>query len=57
MAISGAAPGAFFPLAWTMLFNLASLKERNEGQAKRGGKEAQSYIATTPAVVPWGLLF
>lgn len=57
VAISGAAPGAFFPLAWTMLFNLASLKERNEGQAKRGGKEAQSYIATTPAVVPWGLLF
>lgn len=40
-----------------MLFNLASLKERDAGQAKRGGATGEKYLATTPAVIPWRLLF
>ena len=50
----GAAPAAYFPLAWTVLVNLGSLKERDAGQAKRGG---EAFVAATPAIVPWRLLF
>jgi len=53
----GTAPAAYFPLAWTMLFNLASLKERDAGQAKRGEAAGERYLQETPAVVPWRLLF
>lgn len=54
--VGGCAPLAFFPLAWTAFVNLASLKQRDEGQAKRNGAEGPKYLANTPAVIPWRLL-
>jgi hypothetical protein len=38
-----------------MFFNLSALKERDARHAKRGG--AGDYVAATPAVIPWRLLF
>ena len=35
--IAGCKPGAFFPLAWTMLINLASIKVRAAVSARGGG--------------------
>lgn len=52
----GRHPLAYFPLAWTLLFNLSSLKARREAQAKRGAA-AKKYVEDTPAVVPLRLLF
>jgi hypothetical protein len=57
VAISGGNHwAAFFPLAWTMFFNLTALKER-DAKHQRGGTGADKYVAATPAVVPWRLLF
>ena len=54
--LAGGAPAAFFPLAWTVLINLAGRKERDERISQRG-PEGAKYVASTPAVVPWRLFF
>jgi hypothetical protein len=40
-----------------VLLNLASLQERDARKAKRVADKGDVYLTTTPAVVPWRLLF
>lgn len=57
VAAGGKHPAAYFPLAWTVLFNLSTTAKRREDQSKRGGADVEKWQASTPAFIPVRLLF
>lgn len=56
-ALVSGSPISLLILGYTIFFNFVSLSKRTKVQASRGGVAAEKYQQTTPAIIPWRLLF